>query len=102
MQLAEDLTRRYGRGFSKRNLFQIRLFYLRYRKKVQTLSAQLSKKLLRTRKVQTMSAEITSFPWEDIGKIFPLSWSHYARLLSLRNDRHRDFYEAEALRGGRN
>jgi predicted nuclease of restriction endonuclease-like (RecB) superfamily len=30
----------------------------------------------------------------------PLPWSHYARLLSLRNARAREFYEAEALRNG--
>ena len=31
---------------------------------------------------------------------FPLSWSHYVRLLSVRSDAARRFYEAETLRGG--
>ena len=31
---------------------------------------------------------------------FPLPWSHYVRLLALRNQEARRFYEAEALRGG--
>ncbi len=31
---------------------------------------------------------------------FPLPWSHYVRLLSLRNPLAREFYETEALRGG--
>ena len=31
---------------------------------------------------------------------FPLAWSHYVRLLSVRNVEARAFYEAEALRGG--
>ena len=31
---------------------------------------------------------------------FPLPWSHYVRLLSVNDRQARDFYEAEALRGG--
>ena len=31
---------------------------------------------------------------------FPLPWSAYVRLLSVRNGQAREFYEAEALRGG--
>ena len=31
---------------------------------------------------------------------FPLPWSAYVRLLSVRNVSARDFYETEALRGG--
>jgi predicted nuclease of restriction endonuclease-like (RecB) superfamily len=30
----------------------------------------------------------------------PLPWSHYVKLLSLKNELARRFYEAEALRGG--
>ena len=32
--------------------------------------------------------------------LFPLSWSHYVRLLSLKSDKARQFYEEEILRGG--
>jgi hypothetical protein len=31
---------------------------------------------------------------------FPLSWSHYVRLLSVNKPEARAFYETEALRGG--
>lgn len=31
---------------------------------------------------------------------FPLSWSHYVRLLSVEKPHARAFYEAEAIRGG--
>ncbi|HEX5241716.1 MAG TPA: DUF1016 N-terminal domain-containing protein [Tepidisphaeraceae bacterium] len=31
---------------------------------------------------------------------FPLPWSRYVRLLSVENPHARQFYEAEALRGG--
>jgi len=40
-RLARDLTREYGRGFSRSNLFQMRQFYLCF-PKIQTLSGQLS------------------------------------------------------------
>lgn len=39
--LSKDLTARYGRGFSRSNLFQIRQFYLKF-PKIQMLSGQLS------------------------------------------------------------
>ena len=31
---------------------------------------------------------------------FPLPWSHYVRLLSVKDVQARAFYETEALRGG--
>ena len=76
-RLAVDLTRRFGRGFGRRNLFQMRAFYLTYRPIVQTPSAQSN---LTTR--------------------FPLPWSHYTRLLSIDKPDARKFYETEALRNG--
>jgi len=39
--LAKDLTVRFGRGFSKSNLFQMRSFYLVYKRKFQTVSGIL-------------------------------------------------------------
>ena len=75
-RLSQDLTARFGRGFSQRNLEQMRLFY-------------------RTWQIpQTVSAESRT-PLE-----FPLPWSHYVRLLSVQSDEARAFYETEALRGG--
>ncbi len=40
-RLSRDLTAEFGKGFSRSNLFQIRLFYLKF-PKIQTLSGQLS------------------------------------------------------------
>lgn len=87
-QLAADLSKRYGRGFSERNLEQMRLFYLGWPKS-QTLSAKSAAKS------QTPSAELIK-----PGTRFPLPWSAYVRLLSVKNEQARKFYEAEALRGG--
>ena len=48
-------------------------------------------------KSRTLSAE--SF-LEMASKRFPLPWSAYVRLLSVKNEKARAFYETEALRGG--
>ena len=37
---------------------------------------------------------------EALGHAFPLSWSHYVRLLSVEQPAARNFYEIESLRGG--
>ncbi len=67
-QLSDDLTKQFGKGFSYRNLQQIKKFYSCF-EKVQTVSAQS----------------------------FPLSWSHYVRLISITNPYKRSFYEIEAI-----
>jgi predicted nuclease of restriction endonuclease-like (RecB) superfamily len=36
----------------------------------------------------------------DLARAFPLPWSHYVRLLSVKSAVARQFYHAEALRGG--
>lgn len=42
-RLAKDLTRRYGRGFGYRNLYQMRQFYTNYPRILQTPSAKSGK-----------------------------------------------------------
>ena len=37
---------------------------------------------------------------ETLSEAFPLSWSHYVRLLSVEKPEARAFYETESLRGG--
>lgn len=45
---------------------------------------------------QTPSAESV----KTLSMRFPLPWSHYVRLLAVKNAHARAFYEGEALRGG--
>ncbi len=104
-RLAEDLTPRFGRGFSRQNLQYMRLFYLAYPpdKIRQTLSGKLGRPpQLPIR--QTPSGESggpsIDVPLADLPAAFPLPWSAYVRLLSVRNEFAREFYETEALRGG--
>jgi hypothetical protein len=97
-RLSADLTRRFGRGFGQRNVFHMRAFYLAYRGEIlQTVSAKFPK-LEGTNKLQTASA----ISGVDGVPTFPLPWSHYVRLLSVKNPEARQFYEGEALRGGWN
>ncbi|MCD4818260.1 MAG: PDDEXK nuclease domain-containing protein [Candidatus Cloacimonetes bacterium] len=63
--LSKRLSSEFGRGFSKRNLEQMRQFFLIYSK------------------TQTVSAE------------FKLSWSHYLKLMRISDENERKFYEIE-------
>jgi predicted nuclease of restriction endonuclease-like (RecB) superfamily len=96
-RLSGRLTARFGRGFSERNLEQMRQFYLIYpRQEIRrTLSGKLSPDAGPI--PQTLSAEST---FQDFAGAFPLSWSHYVLLLSVKRDTARKFYETESLRGG--
>ncbi|EHD9908009.1 DUF1016 family protein [Salmonella enterica] len=81
-RLAVDLSQRYKRSFSTRNLWQIRTFYLYF----QHIEIP-----------QTLSAESNSIL---LAKTFPLPWSAYVRLLSVKDNDARRFYEKETLRNG--
>ena len=105
-RLATDLTRRFGRGFSPRNLEQMRLFYRGW-PIPQTLSAELRPTAIHQGAVGESSARaiaqsqptvLADLP--SLAKTFPLPWSAYVRLLSVKNEQARGFYETEALRCG--
>ncbi len=101
-RLTEDLTSKHGRGFSRRNLEQMRAFYLGW-EIAQTPSAQFEVRVIcpavseRSAKAQTLSAQFSPMVSPAM---FPLSWSQYTRLLSVPNPHARAFYESEAIRGG--
>ena len=104
-KLAEDLTEQFGRGFSRQNLQNMRLFYLAHPtdRICQTLSGKLPQRPQMP--IRQTPSGISESPTADVGfddllTAFPLPWSAYARLLSVRNEHAREFYEAEALRGG--
>ncbi|MDR0823333.1 MAG: DUF1016 N-terminal domain-containing protein, partial [Endomicrobium sp.] len=67
---AKRLSHKFGRGFSQRNLEQMRQFYLVYS------NPQIP---------QTVSAE------------FKLSWSHYLKLMRIVDENERKFYEIESI-----
>ena len=111
-KLSQDLTARFGRGFSRQNLQRFRLFYLSQpaEKICSTLSSKLtggigstpSNELGEATIVQTLSAKSkmakirptpsdifqapsgksSLFALSDLARAFPLPWSHYVLLIS--------------------
>jgi predicted nuclease of restriction endonuclease-like (RecB) superfamily len=117
-RLGTDLTARFGRGFSERNLEQMRGLYLGWEIS-QTPSAKLEARVicptpsgesdlgkkLSTPSAKSLADKIPQTPSAEFGvgalvAAFPLSWSHYVRLMSVENPQARVFYESEAIRGG--
>ena len=119
-RLGEDLTRQFGRGFGWRNLSQMRGFYLAWPadRILQTPSAKSSADQIHqtmsgefTKIPQTLSANSSSLPIVQapsgqlpnlaaLATCFPLPWSAYVRLLGVKSQAARAFYETEALRCG--
>ena len=108
-RLSADLSARFGRGFSKQNLWQMRAFHLAWpaQKMSQTPPAlspappilqTLSGESVVPGNLQIASGQSPGLP--TLGQAFPLPWSAYVRLLSVKNPQARAFYETEALRGG--
>ena len=95
-RLAADLTKRFGRGFSRQNIQQMRLFYLAFPPLSirQTASGELENSESSVI-VQTAYAESSL---RGIASRVPLPWSAYVPLLSVKNLCSREFYEAESLR----
>jgi predicted nuclease of restriction endonuclease-like (RecB) superfamily len=95
-RLAKDLAASFGRGFGPRNLAQMRSFYLAWpqNKILQTPSAKSSTPAL-LNAIQSSASAI-----QVLAQHFPLPWSAYVRLLSVKNPEARTFYETEALRLG--
>ena len=105
-RLADDLTRRFGRGFGRANLVNMRAFYLAW--PAGEICQTASGKSVAGEKRQTASGQ-SALPADSAGAIpdyrtlaarFPLPWSAYVRLLSVRSAHARAFYESEALREG--
>ena len=114
-RLSNDLSARFGRGFSIRNLRSFRAFYLGWPIR-QIPSAELGTPNIRqmssaesstgiSRKSSVENRQIASGNsakgiLQIPSEVFPLPWSHYVHLLSVDNPHARQFYETEALRGG--
>ncbi|MBQ6726403.1 MAG: DUF1016 family protein [Bacteroidales bacterium] len=119
--VAEHLTRKFGKGFSLTNLELMRKFYKVYSQIPQTLSEEfndtaifqtLSRKsslpLTKPQNTQILSdkseSENSATPLRNSEKgqvvsdqlHFTLSWSHYLKLMRIENPDERHFYEIEA------
>jgi predicted nuclease of restriction endonuclease-like (RecB) superfamily len=129
-RVAQDISVRLGRGFSRRNVFLMRAFYQAFPRpspipssasvtadgKMQTASALSEEQAISDGIVQTPSAQSVTpdkrrtlagksldapVALADLARAFPLPWSHYVLLISRsRSPEAFAFYHTEALRGG--
>jgi|AntDeeMinimDraft_5_1070356.scaffolds.fasta_scaffold00287_19 predicted nuclease of restriction endonuclease-like (RecB) superfamily len=115
--ISKFLTKQFGRGFSERNIEQMRQFYMVY-SKAQTLSAEFNPEKPSEnqsfKKRQTLSDKFNSSSDNEksdtVSRIplkasekpqtrsveFKLSWSHYLKLMRIDDENERKFYEIEA------
>lgn len=103
-KISTDLTARFGKGFTERNLEHMRQFYLAYPDISHTPCAKLqgrdSKEKSHTTRAELASIfRTTSGISETLTRKFPLSWSHYRLLMRLDEPFKREFHEAECIRG---
>ena len=94
-RLAADLTKQFGRGFGKINLWRMRAFYQAWPEK-QILSAPLKES---SNPLAPEEIHSILFPSPALAG-FPLPWTAYLSLLSVKRPEARTFYEDEALRCG--
>jgi predicted nuclease of restriction endonuclease-like (RecB) superfamily len=108
-ELSADLTKEFGRGYSRSNLEYMRKFYLAYapslEEKSQTLSGisemhQIGQTLSaqsQMEKIQTPVRKMDlSTVTQTLSAQLPLSWSHYLFLMGISNLDERKFYEIES------
>jgi len=95
--LGIELSKQFGRGFSARNLANMKKFYLTYQSRLtepilQNNSAKsnyIDDNEANTSILQLLSAKLP--------QAFHLTWSHYLILCRINNPDERNFYEIEAV-----
>ncbi|MCD4772585.1 MAG: PDDEXK nuclease domain-containing protein [Bacteroidales bacterium] len=105
-ELSVKLNINFGRGFSYRNMRNMRQFYLVYSRVNaiwQTPSAKFKNEDNTIRQTPSSELQITDNQNKAIrqmpsakSKNFTLSWSHYLVLMRIENPDERSFYEIEA------
>jgi hypothetical protein len=99
-RLSNDLSARYGRGFSRPGLQRMRSFYLGWEicsTPSGELAAQAKCSTVSSRYSVVLPTPLANLPVKTV-IAFSLSWSHYVRLMSVENPHARVFYESEAIR----
>ena len=91
--LADELTKKYGKGFTYRSLYNYIRFYKSFPQIVQSLTAQS------TDTQNMLSSQHKSSNSENIHPVNNslLSWTHYEKLLQVDDKEARSWYEKEAF-----
>jgi hypothetical protein len=98
IRLAQDLSRHFGKGFSKSNLFMMRSFYQLYPES-KILQTPPGKSALEKMNADVQKFQTPSGIFGVLYQKFPLSWSHYCLIMRLDEPYKREFYESECIRG---
>ncbi len=100
-RLSEQLTARYGKGFSVTNLKYFRLFYLAYPDKVKPIGHPLGDQSTKGMLNRLKKKELMAINQKLSQGFSPqLSWSHYRALMRVTDEKARNFYEHEAIACG--
>ena len=121
-KFSEDLTHRFGRGFGPAQVAAMRQFHQAFplpdnfqsligkSDNIQSAIGESSTNTFPAPIGQSMIGQFSerssakhSRALERLGqvaRVFPLPWTHYVRLLRVRNEHAREFYAREALAGG--
>lgn len=106
-KLSEQLTDKFGKGFSAPTLWNFRQFYQTYSQREPTILSRSGRESTPTPEVHnTVSQEILSLTGREltvaasIAFNSSLSWSHYRALMRVSNTEARDFYEKGTVECG--
>jgi predicted nuclease of restriction endonuclease-like (RecB) superfamily len=97
-KFSKDLTHRFGRGFGPAQVAAMRQFHLTF-----PLPDNFQSVIGKSEILQSAIGKSSGSAVERLNPVayaLPLPWTHYVRLLRVRNSHAREFYVREALAGG--
>jgi len=97
-KFSKDLTHRFGRGFGTAQVAAMRQFHLTF-----PLPDNFQSVIGKSEILQSVIGKSSAGAVERLSPVahaLPLPWTHYVRLLRVRNSHAREFYVREALAGG--
>ena len=98
VKFSKDLTQRFGRGFGPAQVAAMRQFHLTF-----PLPDNFQSVIGKSEILQSVIGKSSANALErlnPVARAFPLPWTHYVRLLRVKNSHAREFYAREALVGG--
>ena len=97
-KFSKDLTQRFGRGFGPAQVAAMRQFHLTFPLPDNFQSVIGKSEILQSVIGKSSASEVERL--NPVAHALPLPWTHYVRLLRVRNSHAREFYVREALAGG--
>jgi len=98
VKFSKDLTQRFGRGFGPAQVAAMRQFHLTF-----PLPDNFQSVIGKSEILQSVIGKTSANALErlnPVARAFPLPWTHYVRLLRVKNSHAREFYTRESLVGG--